>query len=68
MCDPVDDEWTAADDAIEEVREIRMQISARFDHDLDKLAEHYMELQRRHGARLVDPETLRKRRSAPDGR
>lgn len=64
MCDPSDEPWTEADDIIEEVREIRRQISARFDHDLDKLAEHYMELQKRHADRLVDPETLRKRKSA----
>ena len=64
MCDPIDEEWTAADDAVEEVREIRMQISARFDHDLHKLAEHYMELQKRHADRLIDPTTLRNRRSA----
>jgi hypothetical protein len=64
MCDPLDDEWTAADDVIEEVRKIRRQISARFDHDPVKLGEYYMELQQRHADRLVDPETVRKRRSA----
>ena len=63
MSNPADEPWTAADDAVEEVRAIRMQISARFDHDLDKLAEHYMELQKRHGDRLVDPKTLRARHS-----
>lgn len=61
MNNAMDEPWTAADDAVEEVREIRMRISARFDHDLDKLAEHYMELQKRHGDRLVDPQTLRNR-------
>lgn len=64
MCDPIDEEWTAVDDAIEEVREIRRQISARFDHDPVKLVEHYMELQKRHGDRLVDPKTVRKRKFA----
>lgn len=64
MCDPIDGEWTAADDAIEEVREIRRQISARFDHDPVKLVAHYMERQKRHGDRLVDLEGLRKRNSA----
>lgn len=58
-----DQPWTGADDAVEEVRAIRMQISARFDHDLDKLAEHYMERQKRHGDRLIDPKVLRARRS-----
>ena len=45
--------WTAVDDAVEEVREIRRQISARFDHDPVKLVEHYMERQKRHGDRLI---------------
>ena len=40
MCDPVDEEWTEADDIIEEVREIRRRISARFDDDPVKLGEH----------------------------
>lgn len=46
--------WTAVDDAVEEVREIRRQISARFDDDPTKLIEHYMERQKRHGDRLID--------------
>ncbi|HEU4882406.1 MAG TPA: hypothetical protein VFT45_09185 [Longimicrobium sp.] len=54
MCDPIDDEWTAVDDAVEEVRKIRKQISARFDHDPVKLVEHYMERQKRYGDRLID--------------
>lgn len=33
MCDPIDEEWTEADDIIEEVREIRRKISAQFDDD-----------------------------------
>lgn len=65
MCDPIDEEWTAADDAIEEVREIRRQISARFDHDPVKLVEHYMERQKRHGDRLIDqPKSKRHDESA----
>jgi hypothetical protein len=64
MCQPVDEPWTAADDAIEEVREIRRRISARFDHDPVKLGEHYMEFQKRHADRLVDPRTWRKGESA----
>jgi hypothetical protein len=46
--------WTAVDDAVEEVREVRRRISARFDHDPVKLVEHYMERQKRYGDRLVD--------------
>lgn len=60
MCDPIDEEWTEADEVIEEVREIRRQISARFDHDPVKLVEHYIELQKRHADRLVDPRTWKK--------
>jgi hypothetical protein len=57
MCDPIDEEWTAADDAIEEVREIRRQLWARFDNDPVKLGEYLMELQKQHPERLRDPRT-----------
>jgi hypothetical protein len=40
MCD----EWTEADDVVEEVREIRRQISARFNDDPKKLVAYYAEL------------------------
>lgn len=63
MKDPMDEPWTAADDAVEEVREIRRQISARFDDDPAKLAQYYMELQKRHADRLVYPPTLNKGKS-----
>lgn len=57
--------WTAADDAVEEVREIRRKISARFNHDPVKLVEHYIERQKRHGDRLVDtPKSKRQDESA----
>lgn len=55
MNDQFEERWTAVDDAIEEVREIRRQISARFNDDPAKLAQHYMELQQRHADRLVYP-------------
>jgi hypothetical protein len=65
MCEPVNGPWTEADDVIEEVREIRRRISARFNHDPAKLVEHYMERQNRHGPRLIDrPETKREDASA----
>jgi hypothetical protein len=63
MTDPADEPWTAADDAIEEVREIRRRISARFDDDPAKLAQYYMELQTRHAVRLVYPPSLNKGKS-----
>lgn len=40
MGDLMDESWTQADDVIEEVRDIRRRISAQFDDDLDKLADH----------------------------
>jgi hypothetical protein len=49
-----------ADDIIEEVREIRRQISAQFDDDPIKLGEHLMELQKRHADRFWDPRTREK--------
>lgn len=49
--------WTEADDIIEEVREIRWKISARFDDDPVRLGEFLMESQKRHGTRLVYPGT-----------
>ncbi|HEX6369434.1 MAG TPA: hypothetical protein VF006_10910 [Longimicrobium sp.] len=64
MCDPIDAGWTEADDIIEEVREIRRKISARFDDDPVKLGEFLMESQKRHGDRLVDSGAMRKRNSA----
>jgi hypothetical protein len=64
MKDPMDEPWTEADDVIEEVREIRRQISARFNDDPVKLGEYLMESQKRHGDRLVDPEAMRKGKSA----
>jgi hypothetical protein len=58
MNDPANEPWTEADDIIEEVREIRRRISARFGDDPARLAQHYMELQQRNAAhRLVDPRT-----------
>jgi hypothetical protein len=62
----MDEPWTAADDAIEEVREIRRQISARFDDDPVKLGAFLMESQKRHGERLVYPGTRPGNTSAQD--
>lgn len=64
MNEPIDETWTAADDVIEEVREVRRRISERFDHDPVRLVEYYMEVEKQYADRLVDRETLRKRRSA----
>ena len=42
------------DPVIDEVREIRRRISARFGHDPARLVAYYMELQERHRDRLID--------------
>lgn len=41
------------DPVIEEIREIRHQISARFGHDPERLFEHYMRLQEEYRDRLA---------------
>ena len=43
------------DPVIDEIREVRHQISARFGHDPEKLVKHYMELQKEYRDRLVQP-------------
>jgi hypothetical protein len=46
------------DPVIDEIREVRHQISARFGHDPKRLVDHYIKLQRKHEDRLVrSPET-----------
>jgi hypothetical protein len=46
---------TRPDYELERIREARMQISAEFDHDAERLVKHYMELQEHHKDRLVRP-------------
>ncbi|HBL28325.1 MAG TPA: hypothetical protein DD490_15940 [Acidobacteria bacterium] len=42
-----------SDPVIDEVREVRHRISARFDHDPHRLVAYYMELQKQFGDRLI---------------
>jgi len=42
-----------SDPVIDEIRAVRCCISAQFDHDPEKLIEHYMMLQERHAHRLI---------------
>lgn len=42
------------DPVIDEIREVRHRISARFDHDPKRLLEYYMRLQEQHKDRLLD--------------
>ncbi len=44
------------DPVIDEIREVRRRISARFDHDPERLMAYYMELQKQYGDRLLDSE------------
>ena len=44
---------TRSDPPIDEIREIRHRISARFDHDPTRLVAYYQELQRKHEDRLI---------------
>ena len=46
------------DPVIDEIREIRHRISARFDHDPARLVAYYMELQKQYEDRLIQPETI----------
>ena len=43
------------DPVIDEIRAIRMRISAEHGHDTRRLVEHYMKLQERHRDRLLPP-------------
>ena len=47
-----------SDPPIDEIREIRHRISARFDHDPERLVAYYMELQKQHFDRLIDPKKI----------
>ena len=44
-----------SDPVIDEVREVRCRISARFDNDPARLVAYYMKQQERHRERLIDP-------------
>jgi hypothetical protein len=43
------------DEGIRAVREVRARISAEFDNDPEKLVAHYIEQQKRHGGKLLEP-------------
>jgi phosphoserine phosphatase len=43
---------------VEEVRRRRMEISARFDHDLEKYAAHLKEVERQYADRVVNQVTV----------
>lgn len=45
-----------SDPVIDEIREVRHNISARFNHDPSKLVSYYMELQKKYQDRLLKTE------------
>ena len=56
------------DPVIDEIREVRHRISARFDHDPERLVAYYIELQRRYQDRLIEAEKSPKQsRQADNG-
>lgn len=50
----MNDEWTDADAAIEEVWEIRRRIWARFDDDPEKLMAHYIKRDKQRGRSRIE--------------
>jgi len=52
------------DPLIDEVREIRWQISKQFDHDLDRLAEHLRKVQREYKGPVVRLEDIDSHRTS----
>ncbi len=43
-----------SDPVIDEIREVRNRISARFDHDPARLVAYYIKLQEQHQERLIN--------------
>jgi hypothetical protein len=54
------------DEGIRAVRDVRDKISAEFHHDPEKLIEHYMEQQKRHRDRLLQPVVTQQAAAATD--
>jgi hypothetical protein len=47
---------TQSDPVIDEIRDVRYRISARFGHDPERLVAYYMELQKQYEDRLIKAE------------
>ena len=45
-----------SDPVIDEIREVRHRISARFEHDPARLVAYYVELQKQYQERLIETE------------
>ena len=53
------------DPVIDEIREVRHRISARFDHNPTQLVTFYMEMQKQYQDRLISPAKSTERRDQP---
>ncbi len=42
------------DPSIDQIRKVRYQISAKFDHDPKQLIQYYIELQKKHHSRIIE--------------
>jgi hypothetical protein len=54
-----------SDPVIDEIREVRHRISARFDHDPARLVAYYMELQKQYQDRLIETAKSAERTDQP---
>jgi hypothetical protein len=52
------DEWTGADDAVEEVWEIRRRIWDRFGNDPEQVINYYLELEKQHAEEQAEMRRL----------
>ena len=59
---------TESDPVIDEIREVRHRISARFDHDPARLVDYYIQLQESHRHRLIDAPKTADRKDEPSAR
>ena len=54
-----------SDPVIDEIRDVRHRISARFDHDPTQLVTFYVEMQKQYQDRLINPAKSPERRDHP---
>ena len=54
-----------SDPVIDEIREVRHRISARFEHDPTQLVAFYMEMQKQYQDRLINPSKNTRRKDQP---
>ena len=54
-----------SDPVIDEIREVRHRISVRFEHDPTQLVAFYIEMQKQHQDRLINPAKSPERRDKP---